>query len=67
MNVLRSMMVLAAVCLCIAFAYFFGHGLAIHSVRPMIYGFALLVAGAAIMVVLSRRDRDARHDRGEWV
>lgn len=54
MTFLRSIGLLAAVCLCIAFAYFFGHGLAMHTVRPMIYGAGLLVLGAAILLFLGR-------------
>lgn len=64
MTFLRSFAVLAAVCLCVAFAYFVGHALAVHSTTPMLYGGALLFAGAALIAFLARRDR-ARH-RGEW-
>ncbi|HSJ25407.1 MAG TPA: hypothetical protein VK929_12090 [Longimicrobiales bacterium] len=70
MTFIRSVIVLAAVCLCIAFAYFFGHALAMHSTTPMIYGAGLLVAGAAIMWFLNRRDRERhphRLDRQGWV
>jgi ABC-type uncharacterized transport system permease subunit len=67
MTVLRSLLVLTAVCLCVAFAYFFGHALAVHSTRPMIYGAALLLAGAALIVLLGRRDREKHGDPHPWV
>jgi uncharacterized membrane protein HdeD (DUF308 family) len=69
MSTFRSFVVLAAVCLCIAFAYFFGYGLATHSVMPMLYGAGLLLAGAAIIVLLARRDRErdpARYEAHGW-
>jgi hypothetical protein len=50
----RSILLLAAVCLCIAFAYFVGHGLAIHHTRPLIYGAGMLLAGAALIALLTR-------------
>ena len=61
MSVIRSFIVLIAVCLCIAFAYFVGHGLALHETRPMLIGTGLLLAGAAIIAALSR-DRDRSWD-----
>lgn len=54
MTVIRSFVILIAVCLCIAFAYFVGHGLALHETRPMIIGAGLLLAGAAIIAAMSR-------------
>ena len=54
MSFMRSIVVMIAVCLCIAFAYFVGHGLALHRTRPMIMGAGLLLAGAAIIAGLSR-------------
>lgn len=54
MSVVRSVVLLVAVCLCIAFAYFFGHGLALHETRPMYIGAGLLLAGGAIIAALSR-------------
>jgi hypothetical protein len=59
MTFLRSIAVLAAICACIAFAYFFGYGLAQHDVMPMVYGAGLLLAGAATLALLGRRDRDS--------
>jgi hypothetical protein len=70
MSFFRSIVVLTAVCLCVAFAYFFGHALAVHSVMPIVYGVGLLVLGAVIMVFLNRRDRDrhpGRLGRHGWV
>jgi uncharacterized membrane protein (DUF441 family) len=61
MTFLRSIVLLVAVCLCIAFVYFVGHGLALHTTRPMIMGAGLLLAGAAIIAALSR-DRVTRWD-----
>jgi hypothetical protein len=55
MTFLRSILVLTAVCLCIAFAYFFGHALAVHSVRPILYGAVLLLIGAGMLFLLGRR------------
>lgn len=57
MSFLRSIAVLTAVCLCVAFAYFVGYGLATHETRPMIYGAGLLLAGAAVLRLLARRQR----------
>ena len=54
MTFFRSIVVLASVALCIAFAYFFGHGLAVHQVRPMIYGFGFLLLGVALIALLTR-------------
>jgi uncharacterized membrane protein HdeD (DUF308 family) len=54
MTFLRSIVLLASVCLCIAFVYFFGHALAVHSTTPIIIGAALLLAGAAGIAALSR-------------
>jgi ABC-type uncharacterized transport system permease subunit len=67
MTFVRSFMVLAAVCLCVAFAYFFGHALAVHSTRPILYGAGLLLAGAALIVFMARRDRDRHGDPHPWV
>jgi hypothetical protein len=57
MTFFRSFAVLLAVCLCVAFSYFLGHGLAIHSTTPMLYGGAMLFAGAALIVFMARRDQ----------
>ena len=54
MNFFRSIVLLASVVLCVAFAYFFGHGLALHETRPMMYGFGLLLLGVALIWLLSR-------------
>jgi ABC-type uncharacterized transport system permease subunit len=70
MTFFRSILVLAAVCLCVAFSYFFGHALAVHSTRPIIYGLGLLVLGAVLIVFMNRRDRERhpnRLDRQGWV
>ncbi|CAN5749017.1 hypothetical protein BH23GEM9_BH23GEM9_11600 [soil metagenome] len=64
MTFLRSIAVLVAVCLCVAFAYFFGYGLATHTTRPMLFGGALLLAGAAMIVFMTRRDQDRRRSHG---
>jgi uncharacterized membrane protein (DUF441 family) len=56
MTFFRSIGILTAVCLCIAFAYFVGHGLALHDRMPMIYGTGLLVLGTA-MIGFFTRDR----------
>jgi hypothetical protein len=58
MTFLRSILVLAAVCFCIAFAYFFGYGLATHDFMPMAYGAVILAVGAALLWLLGRRDRE---------
>jgi hypothetical protein len=62
MTFLRSIAVLAAVCFCIAFAYFFGYSLATHSIMPMVYGAGILAVGAAVLWFLGRRDRDRDPD-----
>lgn len=58
MTVLRSFAVLTAVCLCVAFSYFFGHALAVHSTRPILYGLVLLLAGAGMIYFMGRRDQE---------
>jgi hypothetical protein len=59
MSFLRSVFMLTGVCLCVAFAYFVGHGLSTGHVAPMLYGTGLLLAGMAVLTVLSR-------DRVRW-
>jgi hypothetical protein len=59
MSFFRSIAMLAGVCLCIAFAYFVGHGLSTGHMTPLLYGAGLLLAGAAILAGLSR-------DRVRW-
>jgi len=59
MTFLRSIALLAGVCLCVFFAYAFGHGLSVHHTRPILIGGGLLLAGAAILSALSR-------DRVRW-
>jgi hypothetical protein len=61
MGFFRSVITLAAVVLCVAFAYFFGHGLAAHHTKPLIFGAVLLALGGALIALLSR-DRV----RGNW-
>ena len=55
MGFLRSIVLLIGVCLCIAFAFFVGHGLSTGHTAPMLYGTGLLLAGAAVLAALSRR------------
>jgi hypothetical protein len=57
MTFLRSLAVLTAVCLCVAFFYFLGHALAVHRSRPALYGAGLLLAGAAMIWFMARRDQ----------
>jgi hypothetical protein len=45
---------LAGVGLCVAFAFFIGHGLSTGHAAPMLYGAALLLAGAAVLRALTR-------------
>jgi hypothetical protein len=54
MTFFRSIVLLVGVCLCISFAYFVGHGLSTHHVRPLIYGTGLLLLGAAVIAFLVR-------------
>jgi len=54
MNFLRSLVLLLGVCLCVAFAFFVGHGLSTGHTAPLLYGTALLLAGAAVLAALSR-------------
>jgi hypothetical protein len=59
MGFFRSIFVLAGVCLCVAFAYFVGHGLSTHHTAPLIWGVVLLLGGMAILAAVSRdRVRD---------
>jgi hypothetical protein len=70
MTFFRSLAVLTAVCLCVGFAFFTGYAIAVKSTGPLIYGTILLLAGAAIMVFLNRRDRKqdpGRLERQGWV
>ncbi|MGH7448822.1 MAG: hypothetical protein ACREK1_02045 [Longimicrobiales bacterium] len=59
MGFFRSIALLAGVCLCVAFAYFVGHGLSTGHARPLLYGAGLLLAGAAVLAGLAR-------DRVRW-
>lgn len=54
MSVIRSIVLLTGVCLCIAFAFFVGHGLSTGHITPMLYGTGLLLAGAAVLAAMSR-------------
>jgi len=54
MTFLRSIALLAGVCLCVVFAYFIGHGLSTGHATPMLFGLGLLLAGAAVLAALSR-------------
>ncbi len=60
MSFFRSIILLAAVCLCISFAYALGHALSTHHTEPIIIGVAALLLGAAILALLARRDRRRR-------
>jgi hypothetical protein len=64
MSFLRSIVLLTAVSLCIAFAFFVGYALAVHDMRPVLYGAGLLLLGAAVLAVLARADRAARRTTG---
>ncbi|HEX2166539.1 MAG TPA: hypothetical protein VHG09_04815 [Longimicrobiales bacterium] len=55
MTFLRSIVLLVGVCLCIAFAFFVGHGLSTGHTAPLLYGTAVLLAGAAVLAGLSRK------------
>jgi hypothetical protein len=61
MTFFRSILLLVSVVLCIAFAYFLGHGLALHQTRPMFYALGFLLLGVALIALLAR-DRM----RGGW-
>ena len=54
MTFIRSIVLMAGVCLCISFAYFLGHGLSTHHIRPILFGAVLLLLGAAILAFLAR-------------
>ena len=54
MSFIRSIVVLTGVCLCVAFAFFVGHGLSTGHAAPMLYGTGLLLAGAAVLAAMSR-------------
>jgi hypothetical protein len=66
MTFFRSIATLLAVCLCVGFAYFVGHALAAHSTTPVLYGGAMLLAGAALMLFMARRDQRRTTVQHEW-
>jgi len=55
----RSIVLLASVVLCVAFVLLTGYGLARHELRPVLWGLALLVAGAAVVFAQVRSGRRA--------
>ncbi|MBR9990129.1 MAG: hypothetical protein KFH98_10255 [Gemmatimonadetes bacterium] len=59
MGFIRSIILLIGVCLCLAFAFFFGHALSTHETSTFVWGTVLLLAGAAVLAGLSR-------DRVHW-
>ena len=54
MGFFRSIVLLVGVVLCVAFAFFVGHGLSTGHAAPMLYGTGLLLAGMAVLAALSR-------------
>ena len=59
MSFFRSIVLLASVILLVAFAYFVGHGLALHRTMPILWGFVLLAAGAGLVFLQTRIGRKA--------
>lgn len=59
MSFTRSIVLLASVVLCVAFALFTGHGLARHETMPIIWGVVLLALGAALVFAQARFGRKA--------
>jgi hypothetical protein len=59
MSFLRSIVLMTAVCLCVAFAFLVGHALAVHSMVPVLYGLGSLLLGAAVLALLARRTAHA--------
>ena len=55
MGFFRSIISLAAICLCITFVYFFGHALSTGEMKPIMYGLPLLVVGSVLIALLSRK------------
>ena len=55
MGLFRSIITLVAVVLCIGFAYAVGHGLSSHNPMAFVVGAVMLLAGAAVIVGLSRQ------------
>ena len=56
MSFFRSIVMLVSVALAIAFALFVGHGLAVHSTTPMMWGVLFLAAAAALVFLQYRFD-----------
>jgi hypothetical protein len=59
MSFTRSIVLLASVVLCVAFAIFTGHGLARGEVVPIVWGVVLLVLGAVLVFAQARFGRRA--------
>jgi len=59
MSLFRSIVLLASVVLCVAFALFAGHGLAEHELRPVLWGLVLLALGVALIFAQTRLGRRA--------
>jgi hypothetical protein len=59
MSFTRSIVLLASVLLCVAFALFTGHGLARHDVTPIIWGVVLLAFAAGLIFAQVRFGRKA--------
>ncbi|HSJ15469.1 MAG TPA: hypothetical protein VK939_13690 [Longimicrobiales bacterium] len=60
MSFFRSIVLLLSVVLFIAFAYFAGHGLAVHSVSAILTGFVFLALGAVLVYAQLRVGRARR-------
>ena len=59
MTYFRSIVLLASVVLCVAFALFTGHGLATHDLTPIVWGVAFLAVGAGMIFLQARLGRKA--------
>jgi hypothetical protein len=57
MTFIRSIVLLASVVLCVAFALFTGHGLATHELAPVLWGALLLALGAGLIFAQARLGR----------
>ena len=59
MTFFRSIVLLASVVLCVAFALFTGHGLARHELMPIVWGVVFLAIGAGLIFLQARVGRRA--------
>jgi hypothetical protein len=60
MNPIRSVLLLAGAASCVSFAVFSGHALAVHAMKPVLYGATFLVLGAILLTVFAKTGKSAQ-------